>query len=241
MKLCRFDLPDDPRPRAGIFHEGQIYETDGEAALGVHVPTAVRLLTPIGHAASLRLYDAWGSGGFAYGNAGAIAPPESEILFSETGFAGVDVFMAAVIGSLDRDVSYAKAEGLVLGFTTLLAWKAGGEGPKLYDPGFCLGPFVVTPEELDANARDSERGRVFALKAKLHLGDEVVVSLDVPEMGFTFAELIRSAARGCDLREGDIVAAGPIPGLSLEEPLRDGDVVIAVIEKLGALAGTARI
>ncbi|MDQ2986970.1 MAG: fumarylacetoacetate hydrolase family protein [Armatimonadota bacterium] len=249
MKLCRFSVADDPRPRAGIFHDGKIYETDGEKALGVHAPEAVDLLTPIGHAASLRLFDAWAASPkpqFVYGNPGAIAPPEHEILFPETDLAGVDVYMAVVVGSTDREVTIEEADQLVLGYSTFLAWSIGDsrQASKLYDPGFILGPFVVTPDEMDDRATATERGKVFNLKCRLHLGDDIVANVEMGDMTYTFAEMVREASRGADLREGDIIAAGPIPGLSLpgaERSLRDGDVVIAVIEKLGALAGRARI
>lgn len=239
MKLCRFQLPNDPRPRAGIFHDGKIYETDGEKALGVHAPETVLLLTPIGHGASLRLFDAWGDGSFVYGNTGAIGPPEHVILFPETDKAGCDVYLAAVLGGSDRECTLAEAEALVLGYSVMMAFSLGDtrQASKLYDPGFVLGPFVVTPDELgDAG--------VAALKGRLHLGELFVASVDVAGMAFTFPEMIREASRRADLREGDIVAAGPIPGLSLpgaDRPLRDSDVVIAVIEKLGALAATVRM
>lgn len=233
MKLCRFSLPDDPRPRTGIFHDGKVYETDGEKALGVHAPTGVRLLTPIGQAASLRLFDAWGGGGFAYANSGAIQAPESEVLGAET----AEVFMAAVVGGLDRDVSVSEAEALTLGFAVLLAFS---NGSPLYAPGFVLGPFVVTPEDLAGFATAGPQGNRYALKARLHLAGEVVAAVDVPPAGQTFAEMIREASLGCDLREGDVIAAGPIPGLCLPRGLRDGDEVIAVLEGLGALSASVR-
>ena len=243
MKLCRFGLPEDPRPRTGIFHDGKIYETDGEKALGVHAPESVELLTPIGHAASLRLFGADGS--FVYGNPGAIGPPEFDVLFPETGFAGVDVFLCAVIGGSDRECTIAEADALVLGFTTLMAFSLGDsrQASKFYDPGYVMGPFVVTPDEVEDRMTPSERGGVLSLKGRLHLGEEVVANADV-SWPFTFAEMIREASRGSDLREGDIIAAGPIAGLSLPEAdrnLRDGDVVIAVIERLGALGAKVRI
>ena len=243
VKLCRFGLTDDPRPRAGIFHDGKIYETDGEKALGVHAPDSVELLTPIGHAASLRLFSADGS--FAYANAGAIGPPEFEILFPETDRAGCDVFLACVIGATDRDCSLSEADALILGYTTLLAFTAGGVGgAKQYDPGFVLGPFVVTPDEMEARSSASEHGRRLSLKTRLHLSGEIIAQGTTASLPLTFAEMIREASRGADLREGDIIAAGPLPELSLPEAernLRDGDVVIAVIESLGALAAKARI
>jgi hypothetical protein len=225
VKLCRFVTSEDPRPRAGIFHDGKIYETDGEKALGVHAPEAVELLTPIGHAASLRLFSSDGT--FVYGNAGAIGPPEFSVLFSETGSAGCDVFLGCVLGGSDRDCSLEEASALVLGYTVLVGFSDGRPG---YGPGSVLGPFVVTPDELEGSA---------VLKARLHLGEDVVANAEVSLR--VFPELIRAASKGCDLREGDIIAAGPMPGLVPDRPLRDGDVVIAVIEKLGALAATVRM
>ena len=230
MKLCRFRIDDDPRPRAGVFHDGKIYETDGEKALGVHVPETVELLTPIGHAASLRVYP-WEGGPFVYANPGAIGPPEFEILFSETPVAGCDVFLAAIIGGSDRECTIEEAQSLVLGYTIMLAFS---DGRPHYGPGSVLGPFVVTPEDVPA---------LTGLKGRLHLGGEVVATVDVSPP-VSFAEMIRDASRGADLREGDVIAVGPVPGMSLpdaDRPLRDGDEVIAVIEKLGALGARIRL
>ena len=155
MKLCRFVVSEDPRPRAGVFHDGKVYETDGEHALGVHAPDSVSLLTPIGHAGSLRLFP-WDGGAFVYGNSGAIATPESSVLFSETGFAGCDVFLAAILGGGDRECTLEDAAALVLGYSILVAFS---DGRPLYGPGFVLGPFVVTPEEVPV---------VSGLRGRLH-------------------------------------------------------------------------
>jgi hypothetical protein len=229
VKLCRFLIGDDPRPKAGVFHDGKIYETDGEKALGVHAPETVELLTPIGHAASLRLFP-WEGGPFVYGNPGAIGPPEFEVLFSETGFAGCDVFLAAIIGGSDRECSASEALSLVLGYSLLIGFS---DGRPLYGPGFVLGPFVVTPEDVPS---------LEGLKARLHLAGEVVAQVAVTPP-VSFSQMIQAASRGADLREGDVIAVGPIPGLSLpeaERTLRDGDEVIAVVEKLGALGARIR-
>jgi fumarylacetoacetate (FAA) hydrolase len=246
VKLCRFSLADDPRPRAGIFHDGKIYETDGEKAIGVHVPDSVQLLTPIGHAASLRIFDVSDPGVFKYGNPGAIAPPEYEILFPETDRAGCDVFLCAVIGSSDRETTHAEADALILGYTILLAFSIGDsrQTAKRYDPGYVLGPFVVTPDELEPKASATERGLALTLKTRLHLDGEIIANGNTETLPMTFAEMIREASIGADVREGDIIAAGPLLGLSLPEAdrtLRDGDAVVAVIESLGALAATVRI
>jgi hypothetical protein len=227
VKLCRFLIGDDPRPRAGVFHDGKIYETDGEKALGVHAPEAVELLTPIGHAASLRLFP-WEGGGFAYGNAGAIGAPESSVEFSETGFAGCDVFLAAILGGSDRECSLSEALSLVLGYSLLMGFS---DGRPSYGPGFVLGPFVVTPEDVPSFS---------SLQARLHLRGEVVAKVQV-SAAVSFGEMIAEASRGCELREGDVFAFGPVPGLSVEGSLRDGDEVIAVVEKLGALGATVRV
>jgi 2-keto-4-pentenoate hydratase/2-oxohepta-3-ene-1,7-dioic acid hydratase in catechol pathway len=218
VKLCRFCLPDDPRPRTGIFHDGKIYETDGENALGVHAPDAVSLLTPIGHASSLRLFSPDGS--FVFGNSGAIFPPESTVLFSSDEGAGCSVMVAAVIGGLDRECSVEEATALIQGYSVLV----GFQGPTgFYGPGFVLGPFVVTPDEVSATT---------SLSCRLLLEDEVV-SEGTASLS-PFPVWIASASVGGDLREGDVIASPPLP-LSLPRALRDGDSVIGVVEKLGAL------
>jgi hypothetical protein len=218
VKLCRFCLPDDPRPRTGIFHDGKIYETDGENALGVHAPDAVSLLTPIGHASSLRLFSADGS--FVFGNSGAVFAPESTVLFSSEEGASCSVFVAAVLGGADRECTLEEAAPLVLGYSVMVGFQ-GQAG--FFGPGFVLGPFVVTPDEVSLSA---------SLSCRLLLEDAVVsegtVSLS------SFPTWIASASMGGDLREGDVIASPPLD-LPLPRALRDGDSVIGVVEKLGAL------
>jgi 2-keto-4-pentenoate hydratase/2-oxohepta-3-ene-1,7-dioic acid hydratase in catechol pathway len=120
-----------------------------------------------------------------------------------------------------------EAARLVLGYSILLAFS---DGRGLYGPGFALGPFVVTPEDVPV---------VSGLRGRLHLGEEVVATVDVSPPVSLLAGIV-AASRGADVREGDVFAVGPIPGLSLSS-LRDGDGVIAVVEKLGALGATVRV
>jgi len=226
VKLCRFCLPDDAVARAGIFHDGKVYETDGASALGVHSPDSVRLLAPVGHVGSLRLFG-WGGDDFVYANSGSMIGADGSFLFSRMDSAGCDVFLACVLGGSDRDCSIAEASALILGYSILLGFSDGG---GLYGPGFALGPFVVTPDEVSSFA---------GLRCRLRLGDEVVASAEA-SMALGFEALVSAASRGGDLREGDVFAVGPVPGLSLPRQLRDGDGVVAVVEHLGALGAFVR-
>jgi hypothetical protein len=95
----------------------------------------VRLLAPVLHPPSVRLFDDQGS--FAFANPAAVVGPGG--LVSGPGLAlAVHPRVAAIIG----------AGGEIGGFTVLAEWRAGGVAPpKDRDFALGLGPIVVTGDE----------------------------------------------------------------------------------------------
>jgi len=130
--------------------------------------------------------------------------------------------IAAVIG----------LDGAIGGFTVANDWcardlcsdeRAAGFGPsKSSDFALSLGPVVVTPDE--------EIGP--ALVARVN-GEERC-GTDLRELVHPWAELVAHAARGTELRPGDILVART-PGGSVGPPLRRGDVVELECEGIGVL------
>ncbi|MGI8924100.1 MAG: fumarylacetoacetate hydrolase family protein [Fimbriimonadales bacterium] len=241
MKLCRFLLADDERPRTGIFHDDQIYETDGERALGVHKPNDIRLLAPVAQS-TLRMFDAFAPGPplFAFGNSSAIVGPEVDIAFPEDcEKPDFQMQIAAVVGKTESDLDAKEAEDYILGFTILNCWTARDAGrhesAKATDFAISVGPFLVTPEELE----DKLSAGRYNLNMKALVNGEVVSSANLSSMTLSFAELIAEASRGAAVREGDIIASGSAAGGSLMQLERDylqpGDEVTLVVERLGTL------
>ncbi|MBA3725521.1 MAG: fumarylacetoacetate hydrolase family protein [Armatimonadetes bacterium] len=243
MKLCRFLFADDERPRTGIFHDNQIYETDGERALGVHQPNDIRLLAPVAPS-TLRMFDAFapreGVPQFTFENSSAIVGPEVDITFPEDSEKrDFQMQIAAVAGKTESDLEVEEAEDYILGFTILNCWTARDAGrqgtAKATDFAISVGPFLVTPEELE----DKASGSRYNLAMKALVNGEVVSSANLSSMAHSFAELFAEAGRGASVREGDIIASGSAPGGSLMQLERDylqpGDDVTFVVERLGTL------
>ena len=248
MKLCRFRIGEEPGARTGIFHDGQIYETDGERALGTHRPGDVQLLAPVAHAPSVRRFDAFavrnGVPRFEFGNPATIIGPEKEVRFpDDAAKMDFEIQIAAVIGTSESDLHPGEADDYILGFAILNSWNvrdADRQGtPKAWDFGASLGPFLVTPEELADKITSKVGGNQYDLNMKALVNGEVVASANLSAMQYSFGELIAEASRGARVNEGDVIASGCAPGGSLlqleKEFLKPGDDVTIVVERLGTL------
>lgn len=254
MKLCRFRVGNDTAVRAGVFHEGKVYETDGEKALGVFEPGDVQLLAPIAHAPSLRRFNAFtsrnGRPKFEFGNPAALTGPETEIRFpQDASKLDFEIHIAAVIGTSESDLEPREADDYILGFTILNGWAvrdADRHGtPKAWDFAATIGPFLVTPEELDDKVADKTNGKRYNLNMKALVNGEVVASSNLSQMEYTFAELLSEASRGAKLNEGDVISSGCAQGGSLlqveNEFLQSGDEVTILVERLGSLMNRVRV
>jgi 2-keto-4-pentenoate hydratase/2-oxohepta-3-ene-1,7-dioic acid hydratase in catechol pathway len=238
LKLLRFLLQDEPTIRTGVFHDGRVYETDGQNALGVHSPNAIHLLAPMAHAPTLRVFDAFSDDAippFEFRNAAAVFGAESDIVFPDDAETmDFEVNIAAVVSTGERDLDVLEASDYLLGYTAMLQWVADGtsrKGAKARDFGVSLGPFVVTPDELGDSA--------FVFKAAASVNGEAAFSADTSSARFSFAELIQEASRGTRIHEGEIIATGCLPGASLRlagKPLLErGDEVSVTVESIGTL------
>jgi hypothetical protein len=153
MKLCMFHPVEHPMERGWVgrieddhvVHLAaqtlQAFFTGGGAREHAVYPLdGVRLLAPVLHPPSIRVFDNERS--FEFANPAAIVGPGAEIARHE----GLVVLprIAAVVG----------AEGEVGGFTLAADWRdASASRPKDRDFAFGLGPVVVTPDELQSDIR----------------------------------------------------------------------------------------
>jgi 2-keto-4-pentenoate hydratase/2-oxohepta-3-ene-1,7-dioic acid hydratase in catechol pathway/glyoxylase-like metal-dependent hydrolase (beta-lactamase superfamily II) len=166
--------------------------------------------------------------------------------------------IAAVIGITGKDLSVAEAEQAIIGYTIFNDWSARDlqqlEGQlaigqaKGKDSGVTLGPYLVTPDELEPYRRDGKLG----LQVTALVNDEVIGSGSTEAMDWTFAEVISYASRGVTLRPGDVFGSGTVPTCTLVEHLdptapesfrgwlRDGDVVTLKVQGLGETRQTVR-
>nr|WP_055506191.1 fumarylacetoacetate hydrolase family protein [Nonomuraea pusilla] len=166
--------------------------------------------------------------------------------------------IAAVIGRGGRDLTPEQAEERIVGYTVYNDWSARDlqlrEAPlaigqaKGKDAATTLGPYLVTPDELEPY----RRGDRLALRVEAAVNGRVIGSGCTDAMDWSFGEVISYASRGVDLVPGDVFGSGTVPGcclvehLSLADPaafpgwLRDGDVVELTVEGLGRTRQTVR-
>lgn len=259
MKLCRFEIENHPEePRSGIFHEGKVYETDGQNAIAIHDPANIRFLSPIGRPAALRCFESyealpgeWGVSYFFLNPANLRGPNETFDLPPAVEELGIEVRVAAVLQDAGLNVEPAESDGFILGYTFVAlfvdraAEREGAPHParwaELRDLGGFVAPFVVTPDELD-DYRDQEARSRFTWKYKVSVNDE-----ELP-LGGTFGsdygmdDLLILASRRAPVGAGEIIAwpALPLPELadtSLGRDLVPGDRFRVVVEGLGAITG----
>jgi hypothetical protein len=227
MRLCMFHPDDLPMER------GWVGRIDGEHVVQLAAQTlesfftgggtarehavyprgVVRLLAPVLHPPSIRLFQDEAS--FAFANPAAIVGPGAVVRRTPSNdqLQGLALLprLAAVVG----------AAGEIAGFTILAEWRdPSGSAPKDRDFALGLGPIVVTADELDARGVDA------AVRVD---GDERSSgSFD----GLDFSHARDLAAEGTVLRPGDLLGS---PAL---EPVRidDGSHVEVEVDGIGVLA-----
>jgi len=166
--------------------------------------------------------------------------------------------IAAVIGTVGKDLSVTEAEQAIIGYTIFNDWSArdlqqlegqlGIGQAKGKDSGVTLGPYLVTPDELEPYRRDGK----LALEVTALVNDTVIGTGSTGAMDWSFGEVISYASRGVLLRPGDVFGSGTVPTCTLVEHLRltdlesfpgwlrDGDVVTLRVQGLGETRQTVR-
>jgi 2-keto-4-pentenoate hydratase/2-oxohepta-3-ene-1,7-dioic acid hydratase in catechol pathway/glyoxylase-like metal-dependent hydrolase (beta-lactamase superfamily II) len=166
--------------------------------------------------------------------------------------------IAAVIGTRGQDLTVEQAEQAIIGYTIFNDWSARdlqqlegqlaiGQG-KGKDSGVTLGPYLVTPDELEPYRRDGK----LDLQVSALVNDSVIGSGSTAQMDWSFGEVISYASRGVSLTPGDVIGSGTVPTCTLVEHLslaelesfpgwlRDGDVVTLQVQGLGETRQTVR-
>ena len=169
--------------------------------------------------------------------------------------------IAAVIGTGGRDLTVEQAERAIIGYSIFNDWSARDlqqlEGQlaigqaKGKDSGVTLGPYLVTPDELETYRHPSHPDKL-DLRVTAMVNDTVIGSGSTAQMDWSFGELISYASRGVKLTPGDVIGSGTVPTCTLIEHLsltalesfpgwlRDGDVVTLKVQGLGETRQTVR-
>jgi fumarylacetoacetate (FAA) hydrolase len=173
---------------------------------------------------------------------------------------------AVVIGKKGRNICAAEADDYIAGYMIMNDMSARtlqmeemllNLGPaKGKDFSTVIGPWLVTPDELEAYkvpAKPGHIGNAYNLSMKCWVNGVEVSSGSVADMDWTFAEIIERCAYGVDILPGDVIGSGTVgTGCFLElngtgllnDPsfkpqwLQEGDVVEMEITGLGRLSNT---
>jgi len=165
--------------------------------------------------------------------------------------------VAVVISRDGRDLTPGDAREHIAGYTLFNDWSARdlqaremrvGLGPcKGKDTATTLGPYLVTPDELEPY-RDADGFLDLGLTAAIN--GQVVGRDLLSNMSWTFEEMISYASRGTRVAAGDVLASGAcgnggclaelwgLRGRHEPPPLRPGDTVTLTADMLGTIANT---
>ncbi|MUL79005.1 fumarylacetoacetate hydrolase family protein [Mycolicibacterium sp. CBMA 226] len=180
-------------------------------------------------------------------------PPDCDLFDFELEVAAV---IGAVPGSDGWSVREEDAGDHIFGYTILNDWSARdtqitemkvGLGPvKGKDSATTLGPWLVTPDELEAYRNDEG---FLALDMRVSVNGKLIGQDLLSNMGWTFEQLVAQASRGAKIVPGDVLGSGTCGngGCLLElwgrdgrdsiPPLHPGDVVEMTVEGIGTIRG----
>lgn len=183
---------------------------------------------------------------------------ESVFVSGDTVQMDYELEVCAIIGVGGKDISVADAERHIAGYSIFNDWSARDlqaaemrrlpVGPgKGKDSASGLGPYLVTPDELDD--RRSQRGFDLAMSAKVN--GKVYSAGNWSSIYWSFAEMISFASRSSPLVPGDLIVSGTVgTGCILELAgshggesfpwLAENDVVELEVERLGKLTNNVR-
>lgn len=170
--------------------------------------------------------------------------------------------IAIVIGKEGINISSAEADSYIAGFTIMNDWSARALqmqemklnlGPaKGKDFATALGPWLVTPDELESRKISTPNGNTYDLTMRTFIDGEKISEGNVKDMTWTFAQIIERASYGVTLYPGDVIGSGTcgtgcfleLNGSKVYNPPRwvqTGENVVCEIEMLGSLANTIEL
>ncbi len=188
---------------------------------------------------------------FYFGNHGAILGPDDTLGMPHTERLDYELEVACVIGREGRNVDPDEVWDYIAGFTIMNDWSARdlqaeemsvGLGPaKGKDFATSLGPYLVTPDELEAYISDDERRIRLDMIARVN-GRELSRG-NLGDMHYSWGEIIAHASRDTTLYPGDVIGSGTVGGgciLELTPEVTGGwlepdDIVELEVTGLGTL------
>ena len=220
--------------------------TAAERPVEVRALDTVRLLAPIPRPPSIRdglsfldhlrgcyralgrppeLHPAWSQApAFYFGSPAAVVGPYDDVAIAPgSRMFDLELEVGAVVGRPGRDLHPDTAADHIVGFTFFNDWTARdhqmrdmaqgiGMG-KAKDMAITLGPALVTVDEVASYRRRD--GYAFEVAATVN-GREIAKGT-LAGMDWTWGEQLAYMSRGTDLRPGDVIGSGTVPGGCLLE------------------------
>ncbi|MDZ4675951.1 MAG: fumarylacetoacetate hydrolase family protein [Oligoflexia bacterium] len=165
--------------------------------------------------------------------------------------------VAIVIGKKGKNISPAKADEYIFGYTIMNDWSARALqmeemklnlGPaKGKDFATSIGPTLITRQSLknSGSLRETANGEVLDASMKAFLNGKQYSEGNVNQMNWTFAQIISRASYGVTLYPGDVIGSGTVgTGCFLELNgskitnnlwLKPDDEMVLEVEGLGRL------
>ena len=127
---------------------------------------------------------------------------------------------AIVIGKGGKNILSKDADNHIAGFCILNDLSARNLqmeemrlnlGPaKGKDFANVIGPYLVTPNELESKSIDTPFGKKYDLQMSCYVNGELLSKGNAKDMNWTFAEIIERASYGTELFPGDIIGSGTV-------------------------------
>lgn len=205
---------------------------------------------------------------FYFTNHNAVYGP-GEVLVEQDHLQKLDfeLEVAIVIGKKGKNIEAKDADQYIAGFTIMNDLSARllqmeemklNLGPaKGKDFATTIGPWLVTPDELEDYRKSMPNGSAFNLRMQAFHNGKQVSDGNVKDMNWTFAEIIERVSYGTEVYPGDVIGSGTVgTGCYLELNgtwtlqakangeehvpvwLEDGDTIELSIDCLGNLKNT---
>jgi 2-keto-4-pentenoate hydratase/2-oxohepta-3-ene-1,7-dioic acid hydratase in catechol pathway len=255
LKLLRFEMKNEPgRSRSGIVQGGRVYETEGGQGVAIHEAADVRPLVPVARCGSVRIFrrdlaaapdEPTMVSGFFYTNPNSIIGPSQIVPYPTFATSlRLEPYIAAVIIGDAFQVDMDEADDLILGYSILAMLVADDveQSPhpaavgRRYDIASALGPVLTTPDELNDFAEEEENGRRLILEVVARINSVDMARGSTEDLPISFAQAISAASQACPLREGDIIAMGPLVDRTDSLVLSEEDDCQVSIEAMGAIS-----
>lgn len=158
---------------------------------------------------------------FYFGNHNAVTGP-GNVKVEDDHLKGCDFELecAIVIGKKGKNIAANKADEYIAGYMIMNDLSARilqmeemklSLGPaKGKDFATTIGPWLVTPDELEPYKVKTEFGNKYNLEMKATHNGNQISSGNVNQMDWTFAEIIERASYGVTLYPGDVIGSGTV-------------------------------